>query len=129
MVYHQLYDQNSRLRQNAACELNSADTIELLDNICDLTQRAFAQDEEDVSLRLPLLMSSIILYKHWCRVADATIKELNEAIENTDVHDYHKSVRSRVMEILGGACGPASVQKIEELISSSHKHLNWKIPC
>ena len=71
-----------RLRRDSESELNCADSLELLDNICDLTERAFAQDEEDISLRLPLLASSIMLYKHWCRIVDHLIEMLILAIEN-----------------------------------------------
>ena len=117
MVFHQLYDHNTRPRRSAESELNCEDTLELLDNICDLTQRAFAQHEEDVSLRLPLLASSIMLYKHWCQIVGVVIEKLNLAIENIHATDYHTAVKAKVLGLLSRTSDTIDVKKVEELMT------------
>jgi Ca2+-binding EF-hand superfamily protein len=67
MVFHQLYDDKFSLRPHT---LDAAKSIELLSNINLLCKNVFLENNTDLSLRLPLLTSALLLFKNWRRCGD-----------------------------------------------------------
>ena len=67
MTFHQLYDDNFNLRPQT---FGASKSVELLSSIKLLCENVFLENSTDMSLRLPILTSALLLFKNWRRCDD-----------------------------------------------------------